>query len=187
MSKPSLPRYSDVLEPDDDVGESPLHVAAQRLLNAAIRGRLEIDYDTRSVTFRDIDGDHAMRLLAISREFRSDDPTTARWADQLDPRTSDAGCRWINIRPERVLSIRWFPERILIEDDEHRCRVAVALALLGIDDAPAAAEQTEEAADDEGETAPDAADEDDDTSDNVLDDDSVASPPTERASPPPAE
>ena len=57
-----------------------------------------------------------------------------RWADRLDPRTADAGCRWITFRPDRVLSIRWFPERILIDDEEHRAKLKLALALLDIDE-----------------------------------------------------
>ena len=134
MPHPSLPRHVEVLEPDDDLDESPIRAAAQQILNAAVRGRLEIDYDTRTIVFKNIDGDHALRLLALSKEVDIDDPTSKRWADRLDPRTADAGCRWITFRPDRVLSIRWFPERILIDDEEHRAKLKLALALLDIDE-----------------------------------------------------
>lgn len=188
MPHPSLPRHVEVLQPDDDHDESPVRAAAQQILNAAIRGRLEVDYDTRTVVFRNIDGDHALRLLALGKEFDAEDPTSARWADRLDPRTADAGCRWITFRPNRVLSIRWFPERILIDDEEHRAKLRLALALLDIDEADTVladhdpdAEDNDLGPDDDGEES------DDEPAQPTTDDtdraDDGAS--SERASPPP--
>ncbi|MEY2472868.1 MAG: hypothetical protein QOK28_2197 [Actinomycetota bacterium] len=187
MHTPSLPGFTEVLVPKDDHVVDRLIARARTLLNKATRGRVEVDYDTRTVVFKHIDGEHALRLLALVEEHDEGNPASARWADQLDPRTSNAGCRWITFRPDRVLSIRWFPERVLIEDDAHRARIELAIALL--DNLAEGAVATDSDVDDDFENDADDndgvgnADGDDDSADNGVvdhgDGDVVDDPPAE--------
>jgi hypothetical protein len=119
-------RFGDPIEADPD----PVVRHARRMMNRAIWGSLEIEFISRRVTFTNIRGDHAMRFHGLVSDHRDGDPSSARWADQLDPPTADAGSRWITFDPSKVLAINWEPERLLHGNEQHKARLAFAARVL---------------------------------------------------------
>lgn len=119
-------RFHDPLTQDHD----PVIAHAQRIVNKALAGRLEVDFDTRQITLTNIHGNDALRFHKIISDYREGDPSSARWADQLDPRTSDAGDGWITFDVKRVIAVRWFPERLVLGDKDRRHLLWAAIRLV---------------------------------------------------------
>lgn len=122
----------DVLRLDDAVEEHPDPVVrhARRLMNRAVWGSLDVDFESRRVSFNNIRGDHAMRFHGLVADLRQGDPSSARWADQLDPPTADSGSRWITFDPAKVLAINWEPERLVYGTSEQKAKLAFAARVL---------------------------------------------------------
>lgn len=137
-------------------------VTAQRLLNSAVRGRVEVDFDTRTVVFGDLTGDQALRMCALVKEWNPDDPSSRRWSDQSDPRLAEATDGLIVFRPGRVLSIRWFPERHVFESDDHCAALSAALEILQWPDGSAAATGMQEVVESDSAAEEEITDDDDD-------------------------
>ena len=146
-----------------------LRAYAQRTLNRAVRGRVEIEFDTRRVVLDDVSGDDALRLHMLVKESNPGDPTANRWGDRTDPRVTDAALGLVCFRPSRVLSIRWFPERHVLEDDDHTALLDAAVRFLqGTDEADATEDESspEESSDDSN--AGDETESDDDDDDELA-------------------
>jgi len=156
---------NDVIRADErDLGFDVDRIAAQRLLNNAVRGRVEVDFETRSVVFADLNGDQALRMCALVKEWNPDDPSSRRWSDSGDPRLTDATGGMITFRPGRVLSIRWFPERHVFEGDAHVEALSAALEILEWHEGQATAttSDTESASAEAGQEAEEVTDADED-------------------------
>lgn len=97
---------------------------AQRLINRCTIGRIDLHFDTRTVTLTDVTGDTAMRLTNLIAQHDAGDPTSGRWGEHCDPETSNALDRWINIEPARALTSDWHPERLVIPAVDRQAFVA---------------------------------------------------------------
>ena len=128
----SIPGVHDVIRIDDPLIEDhdPVIAHAQRVLNESLAGRLEVDFDTRQIKLTAIRGDIAMRFHKIVSDYREGDPSSARWADHLDPRTADAGDGWITFDVKRIIAVRWFPERLVLGDKDRRQLLFAAIRLV---------------------------------------------------------
>ncbi|MDP1794291.1 MAG: hypothetical protein Q8K63_09165 [Acidimicrobiales bacterium] len=126
-----IPGVSNAIRLDDPIPDDDAIVrSARQTVNAALFGRLEVDYDTRRVTLPNIPGDVAMRVHAIISEYRAGDPSSARWSDTHDPRTADAGCGLLTFDVTRVLTVRWYPERLVPGDHDGTESLALAISVV---------------------------------------------------------
>lgn len=107
MADTDVIRFTDPETPDRVMAH------ARRLVNGAVHGRLELHYETRTVVLSDLDGDVAMRVIALLRDYDDGDPTSTRWADHCDPERSDAVQGWLSFTPARAFGSRWRPERLV--------------------------------------------------------------------------
>ncbi|HJT93433.1 MAG TPA: hypothetical protein VJ777_16105 [Mycobacterium sp.] len=139
------PDFGAALRPGDKAPPGEVLVHARRIVNKAARGVLELHYDTRTVRLTDLNGDAAMRILTIAREHDSDDPTSRRWAEDCDPRASNALDGWVQFQPDRMLGARWNPERFVPGGEDERPVVYAAFRLLAADFDPARPEDFDRA------------------------------------------
>lgn len=124
------PDFHAVLRRGDGPIPDEVLVHARRLLNEAVRGDLELQYETRTVRLTDIDGDLALRILKAASDYDPDDPTSRRWAEDCDPRSANALCGWIQFNPERLVGSRWLPAHFAPGEAEERRLVYAAYRLV---------------------------------------------------------
>jgi hypothetical protein len=124
------PDFHAVLRRGDGPIPDEVLVHARRLLNGAVRGDLELQYETRTVRLTDIDGDLALRILKAASEHDPKDPTSRRWAEDCDPRSANALDGWVQFRPERLLGSRWVPEHFVPGEADERRLVYAAYRLV---------------------------------------------------------
>ncbi len=124
------PDFHAVLRRGDGPIPDEVLVHARRLLNGAVRGDLELQYETRTVRLTDIDGDLALRILKAASDYDPDDPTSRRWAEDCDPRSADAFCGWVQFSPERLVGSRWLPAHFVPGEADERRLVYAAYRLV---------------------------------------------------------
>ncbi len=119
-------RFTDVIPESDD----PVLRHARSVLNKSLFGSLTVEFDARQVVLSNVRGDVAMRFHAIVLDRRDGDPSSARWADQHDPRYSIADARLVTFEVSRILSVLWEPERLVHGDGARRQLVAACIRII---------------------------------------------------------
>ncbi len=122
----------DIIRLDDVIPESddPVLRHARRVLNESLRGSLVVEFDCRRVVVSDVPGDVAMRFHAIVADHRAGDPSSARWADQHDPRFSTADARLLTFEVARIIAVLWEPERLAHGDAVRRKVLAASIRII---------------------------------------------------------
>lgn len=119
-------RLTDAIPESDD----PVIRHARSVLNKSLFGSLTMEFDARQVIVSNVRGDAAMRFHAIVSDHRDGDPSSARWADQHDPRYSTADARLVTFEVSRILSMLWEPERLVHGDGARRQLVCACIRII---------------------------------------------------------
>lgn len=93
-------------ESGEGSGDGPLERSVLRTGNGGVLGVLRLSYAARDVEIV-LDGDSALRLLAIYRDRAR--PRSDQWADAMDPLRSDANNAWVVLDVNDVLAMSWAP------------------------------------------------------------------------------
>jgi hypothetical protein len=85
-------------------GALAVALAQRRERNALVRGRVVLHYPSRDVTFDDVDGDAAMRILSLCAGT-----VGAQEMDDLHPMLSSARALWMVFDERSPLAVTWTP------------------------------------------------------------------------------